>query len=69
MGLTVFLGSRYAARYIVTQELDQLGVVHEGVGTINIDLCNEEVSFGPVRLRKADAKLGLIQKFGLKLLL
>jgi hypothetical protein len=67
MARTVFLGPRYAARYIVTQELDQLGVVHEGVGTINIDLCNEEVSFGPVRLRKADAKPGLIKKMGLKL--
>ena len=67
MGRTVFLGPRYAARYIVTQELDQLGGVDEGVGTVNIDLWNEEVSFGPVRLRKADAKPGLIQKFGLKL--
>jgi len=67
IGLTVFLGPRYAARYIVAQELDKLGVAHEGVGTINIDLWNEEVSFGPVRLRKADAKPGQIKKFGLKL--
>jgi hypothetical protein len=67
IGLTVFLGPRYAARYIVAQELDKLGIVHEGVGTINVDLWNEEVSFGPVRLRKADAKPGQIRRFGLKL--
>ncbi len=67
LGLTAFFGPRYAARYIVAQELDKLGIVHEGVGTINVDLWNEEISFGPVRLRKADAKPGQIKKFGLKL--
>ena len=29
LGLTAFFGPRYAARYIVAQELDKLGIVHE----------------------------------------
>ncbi|NKB20240.1 MAG: DUF748 domain-containing protein [Alphaproteobacteria bacterium] len=63
----IFIGPRFAARYIVADELDKLGIAHEGVGTIIVDMWNQEVLFGPVSVRKADAKPGQIKKFGLKL--
>lgn len=64
--VAVFVGPRHLARYVVAEELDRLGIVHEGVGTIDIDVWEREISFGPVRFRVADAGPGQVGRFGLK---
>lgn len=67
LGLAVFIGPRHAARYVVAQELDRLGIVHNGVETINIDLWEQEASFGPLRFRVAKTDAGQVGRFKLKL--
>lgn len=67
LGLAVFIGPRHAARYLITQELDQMGITHEGVKTVDIDLWEQEASFGPIRFRGADKTSGQVSRFKLKL--
>ena len=49
LGLLVFYAPRYVARYLIASELDELGIDHEGVETLTINLWTGELWLGPVR--------------------
>ena len=65
--LAVFILPRHAARYVVAGELDEMGIVHQGVDTIDIDLWEQQVRFGPMQFKMSDADPGQIGLFSLKL--
>jgi hypothetical protein len=67
LGLIVFFAPTHIARYVVVQELDRMGIAHDGTGTIEIDLWEQEASFGPVRLGMDGEEPGQVGRFGLKL--
>jgi len=55
------------ARHVIADQLNKMGIVHEGVDTLEIDLWNQEVRVGPVAFRRSDAVPGTIGQFSLKL--
>jgi hypothetical protein len=56
--LVVFVLPNPIARYVIDSQLDGLGIVHEGVETVHIDLWNSQVRAGPIRFRAGDAREG-----------
>jgi len=56
--LVVFVLPTPIARYVIDSQLDQLGIEHDGVETIDIDLWNSQVRAGPIAFRAGDAREG-----------
>ena len=62
--LVVFVLPSPSARYIIESQLERLGIQHEGIDTVDIDLWNSEVSAGPIKFRSADSEDGEIKEAG-----
>jgi hypothetical protein len=58
--LVVFVLPTPIARYVVESQLDQLGIEHDGIETIDIDLWNSEVRAGPIGFHAGDARDGQV---------
>jgi hypothetical protein len=58
--LVVFVLPTPIARYVIDSQLDQLGIEHDGIETIDIDLWNSEVRAGPMGFHAGDAPDGQI---------
>lgn len=56
--LVVFVLPTPIARYVIESQLDELGIEHDGIETIDIDLWNSQVRAGPVSFRAGDAREG-----------
>lgn len=59
--LVVFVLPSPVARWVIASQLDDLGIEHEGVGTVSIDLWNRHVSAGPITFHdngQGPAKIG-----------
>ncbi|MEM7221487.1 MAG: DUF748 domain-containing protein [Pseudomonadota bacterium] len=54
------------ARFTIEDQLDQLGIDHDGVGTVVVDLWNSKVSAGPIGFRSQDAEPGQIAEAGFR---
>ena len=54
------------ARFTIEDQLDQLGIDHDGVGTVIVDLWNSKVSAGPIGFRSQDAEPGQIAEAGFR---
>lgn len=65
--LSVLFLPKPVARYLVADRLDQMGIVHKGVDTLEIDLWNQEVKVGPLAFKGSSAAAGQIGQFSLKL--
>jgi hypothetical protein len=66
LAVLVFVAPRHIARYVVADQLSALDIQAEGVGTLDVDLWNQQVWFGPVEFRASDADPGQVGQFGLK---
>lgn len=64
--LIVFVLPSPAARYAIEDQLEQLGIDHQGVDTVEIDLWNGEVAAGPIAFRSQDAKQAQIAEAGFR---
>ena len=64
--LIVFVLPSPLARYAIEDQLEDLGINHQGVDTVEIDLWNSEVSAGPITFRSQDAKEGEIAEAGFR---
>jgi len=64
----IFIAPTYIARYIVADQLAEMGIETEGVETIDIDVWNHEVWLGPVRFRnpQMEAGFGEVQRIGVR---
>jgi hypothetical protein len=56
--LVIFVLPTPIARYVIDSQLDQLGIVHNGVETVEIDLWNSRVRAGPISFSAGDAREG-----------
>lgn len=54
------------ARYVVARQLDEMGIVHQGVDTLEINLWDQEVTVGPLTFQQSDSVPGKIGQFLLK---
>lgn len=66
LGLIVFVLPTYAARYILRDQLNTLGIASEGIDTLKIDIWNREVWLGPVLFHGEGAPFGEVEEVGLK---
>ena len=64
--LVVFVLPSPVARYAIEDQLEQLGIDHQGVETVEIDIWNSEVAAGPIKIRSQDAKHGEIAEAGFR---
>ena len=62
--LVVFVLPSPTARYVIESQLERLGIQHDGIESIDIDLWNSRVSAGPVQFKSGDAKDGQIGEAG-----
>ncbi len=62
--LVVFVLPSPTARYVIESQLERLGIQHEGIESVDIDLWNSRVSAGPVHFKSGDAKDGQIGEAG-----
>ncbi|MEJ1994350.1 MAG: DUF748 domain-containing protein, partial [Limibacillus sp.] len=60
----VFILPTPLARYVISSQLEQLGLEHDGIETIDIDLWNSEVRAGPLVFHSGDARDGEIGETG-----
>ena len=60
----VFILPTPLARYVISSQLEQLGLEHDGIDTIDIDLWNSEVRAGPLVFHSGDARDGEIGETG-----
>jgi hypothetical protein len=63
----VVAADQHIARYILTRQLNAIGIDAEGVGTLDINLLNQEITAGPVSFRAADSIPGQIESAGVKI--
>lgn len=64
LALIIFVLPSPLAQYLVGSQLNALGIQHEGLGTVDIDLRNRQFSAGPIEIRGDDgkpAKLGAVE--------
>ena len=62
-GLVVFVLPSPIARYVVSRQLDSLGISHQGDETIVVDLWNRQAHIGPMELSAGEeepAKIGMV---------
>ena len=64
--LVVFVLPSPMARYVIADQLEQLGIKHEGIDTVKIDLWDSEVTAGPIAFRSQDARQGEITEAGFR---
>lgn len=64
--LVVFVLPSPAARLAIESQLDDLGVQHDGVDSVEIDLWNSEVKAGPITFHAGDADDGQIGEAGFR---
>ncbi len=62
--LVVFVLPTPVARYVIDSQLESLGIQHEGMDTVDIDLWNSRVRAGPVTFRSGAAQDGQIGETG-----
>ena len=62
--LVVFVLPTPLARYVIESQLEDLGIQHDGIDTVDIDLWNSEVRAGPVTFRSGEAQRGQIGETG-----
>ena len=62
--LIFFVLPNPVARYVIESQLQSLGIQHDGLGTLDIDLWNRQVRAGPVTFRAGDAREGQIGETG-----
>lgn len=65
LALVVFILPTFAARWMLNSTLADLGLEATGVETVEIDLWDREVSFGPIAVGVAGTAPVLIDRFGL----
>ena len=64
--LLVFILPSPAARYAIEYQLDRLGIQHDGLDSVTIDLWDSEVTAGPVTFRSGDAGEGQLGEAGFR---
>ena len=52
---TVWVAPAYIAQILVASQLDERGIAHEGLASLDVDLFNGTVSLGPIDVRGADS--------------
>jgi hypothetical protein len=62
--LVVFVLPTPVARYVIESQLEELGIRHDGIDTVEIDLWNSQVHAGPVRFHSGEADQGQIGETG-----
>lgn len=62
--LIVFVLPTPLARYVLDSQLEKIGIEHDGIDTIDIDLWNSRVRAGPVHFHSGDARQGQIGETG-----
>ena len=62
--IVVFVLPSPLARYVISSQLEELGVEHDGIETVDIDLWNSEVRAGPILFRSGSAPQGQIGETG-----
>jgi peptidoglycan hydrolase-like protein with peptidoglycan-binding domain len=67
LSLAVLYAPGYVARYLITSEMDSLGIDYEGVDTLTIDVLKREVWLGPVTLDFGPADRAHLDEVGLVL--
>jgi hypothetical protein len=51
---------KYVARWVVSHELNKMGILMEGIQTLGVDVWNSEIVFGPVEFWAAEGRHGQI---------
>ena len=64
--LVIFVLPSPVARYVIEDQLEQLGIEHQGIDTIKIDLWDSEVKAGPIAFKAQDAREGEITEAGFR---
>lgn len=62
--LVVFVLPTPLAHYVINAQLEELGIRHDGIDTVDVDLWNSEVRAGPVTFRAGEAEDGQIGATG-----
>ncbi|WP_340117232.1 DUF748 domain-containing protein [Pelagibius sp. 7325] len=62
--LVVFVLPTPLARYVIESQLEELGIQHDGIDTVDIDLWNSEVRAGPVTFHAGEAQQGQLGETG-----
>lgn len=62
--LVVFVLPTPLARYVIDSQLESLGIQHDGIDTVDIDLWNSKVRAGPVTFRSGEAQDGQLGETG-----
>ena len=64
--LVVFVLPTPTARYVIESQLDKLGIQHDGVDSVTIDLWDSEVAAGPIVFHSGEAKEGQVGEAGFR---
>ena len=67
LALFISFAPHYAARYLITEELEKLGVETTGIETLKINLWTLEAWLGPVRFRGGEKDSGQLGDLGLRI--
>ncbi|WP_193368313.1 DUF748 domain-containing protein [Pelagibius marinus] len=62
--LVVFVLPTPLARYVIDSQLEELGIQHDGIDTVDIDLWDSQVRAGPVTFRSGEAQQGQLGETG-----
>lgn len=63
LALLIYVAPGFVGRYLLSSELDKLGIRHQGIETVRVDLPNGRVWFGPVSLVGAGGQPATIGEF------
>ena len=66
LALVVFVLPTHLARWVLDSKLDELGLQGRGTETVDIDLWNSEIRFGPLTIGAPGAEPARLERFGLK---
>lgn len=66
MVLSVFVLPTYLARWILDSKLEDFGLQASGIETVEVDIWNSEIRFGPLAIGAPGASPARLERFGLK---
>ena len=64
--LSIFVLPTFAARWILDSKLEDFGLQASGIETVDIDIWNSEIRFGPLAIGAPGAPPARLERFGLK---
>ena len=67
LSLIINFAPTFIARYLIESQFEKLGIEHQGIDTVRVNIFKREVWAGPLHIRMSDSDPGQLAELGIKI--